>query len=154
MNDIITKNLFEFWDYIGRENNIYLESSNYKAVSVVDSDWPNRVYDIEDTVENYEEIIKLSNNSLLPNNNALDKQTYLLNYNKVQLRFTQMNMSLNLNNNRIEITNNDNIHQIESKSDAFEFGNMATEAYGYKVDGTVVYNLCKDSIGTIPKGRG
>ena len=44
MNDIITKNLFEFWGFIGQKNNIYIESSNYKAVSVVGSDWPKRVY--------------------------------------------------------------------------------------------------------------
>jgi hypothetical protein len=54
-------------------------------------------------------------------------------------------MSLDLNNYKNEITNNDNIHQIESKSDAFEFANIASESFGYKVDGTIVYNLCKDS---------
>jgi len=145
MNDIITKNLFEFWDFIGQKNNIYIESSNYKAVSVVGSDWPKRIYAIEDKIESYEEIIKLSNDSLLPNIITLDKHTDLINYNKTQLRFTQTNMCLDLNNYKNEITNNDNIHQIKSKSDAFEFANIASESFGYKVDGTIVYNLCKDN---------
>ena len=81
----------------------------------------------------------------MPNTITLDKHTDLLNYTKIRLRFTQMNMSLDLNNYKNEITNNDNIHQIESKSDAFDFANIASESFGYKVDGTIVYNLCKDS---------
>ena len=78
MNEIITKNLFEFWDYIGQHNNFYIESSNYKAVSVVGSDWPKRVFDIKDKIESYEEIITLSNDSSLPNIITLNK-TYRLN---------------------------------------------------------------------------
>ena len=145
MNDIITKNLFEFWDFIGQENNIYKESANYKSVSVVDSDWPNRVYAVEDKIECYEEIIKLSNESLLPNTITVSKHTDRLNYNKLQLRFSQTNMSLDLNNYRNEIIDNASIQQVESKSDAFEFASVATESFGYKVDGTIVYNLCKES---------
>jgi GNAT superfamily N-acetyltransferase len=148
MNNIITKNLFEFWDFIGQKNNIYIESSNYKAVSAVDSDWPKRVYAIEDKIENYEEIIQLSNESLLPNTITTDKHTDLLNCDKTQLLFAQTNMSLDLNNYKNEIIKNDNIHQIESKSDAFEFADIASESFGYKVDGTIIYSLCKDSFYT------
>jgi hypothetical protein len=55
-----------------------------------------------------------------------------------------MNMCLDLKNYTIEISKKENIHQIETKSDAFEFANIATESFSYKVDGTIVYNLCKD----------
>jgi hypothetical protein len=81
----------------------------------------------------------------LPNTITLDKHTDLLNCNKIQLRFTQTNMCLDLNNYKNEITNNDSIYLVESKSDAFEFANIASESFGYKVDGTIVYNLCKES---------
>jgi hypothetical protein len=145
MNDIITKNLFEFWSFIGRENNMYTETANYKTVSVADSDWPNRVYDVEDNIESYQEIIQLSNKSLLPNTITLDKHTDLINYNKIELRFKQTNMSLDLNNYKKENIKNDNIHQVETKSEALEFADIASESFGYKVDGTIVYNLCKDS---------
>lgn len=145
MNDVITKNLFEFWDFIGQKNNIYTESTNYKAVSVVGSDWPKRVYAIEDKIENYEEIIKLSNESLLPNFITIDKHTDLIDYNKTQLLFTQTNMCLDLNNYKNELSNNVNINQIETKSDAFEFAKIASESFGYKVDSTIIYNLCKDN---------
>ena len=145
MNDIITKNLFEFWDFIGQKNNNFTATPNYKAVSVVDSDWPNRVYAVEDKIENYEEIIQLSNASLLPNIITIDKQTDLLNFDKFQLRVALTNMSLDLNNYKNEITNNENIYPVASKSDAFEFAKIATESFGYKVDGAIVYNLCKDN---------
>jgi hypothetical protein len=145
MNDLITKNLFEFWDYIGRKNNIYIESSNYKAVCVKDSDWPNRIYAVEDKTEIYEEIINLSNQSLLPNIITLDNHSVFLNFNKIQPRLTLVNMSLDLNNYDSEIINNANIYQIESQSDAFDFAIIATESFGYKVDGMIVYNLIKDS---------
>ena len=98
MNDIITKNLFEFWSFIGRKNNIYTESRNYKAVSVPGSDWPNRVYAVEDKIESYQEVIELSKKSLLPNTITLDKHTELINYNKIEMRFKQTNMCLDLNN--------------------------------------------------------
>lgn len=145
MNEIITNNLFEFWDFIGQKNNIYTESANYKSVSVVDSDWPKRVYAIEDKIESYEEIIRLSNQDLLPNIITLHKHTDLLNCKNVQLLFSQMNMSLDLINYTHEISKSENIHQVETKSDAFEFANIASESFGYKVDGTIVYNLCKDN---------
>ena len=145
MNDVITKNLFEFWDYIGLKNNIYIESSNYKAVCVTDSDWPNRIYAIDDKKEIYEEIINLSNRSLLPNIILLDKHTDLLNFKKIQHRLTLVNMSLDLNNYTSEIKHNRNIYQVESQSDASDFAIIATESFGYKVDGMIVYNLSKDS---------
>jgi len=82
MNDLITNNLFELWNYIGNKNNIYIETSNYKVVSAVGSDWPKRVYAIEDKVESYEEIIKKSNESLLPNIITLSKYTDIINRKK------------------------------------------------------------------------
>jgi GNAT superfamily N-acetyltransferase len=145
MNEIITNNLFEFWNFIGQKNNIFKESSNYKAVSVIGSDWPKRVFDIKETTESYEEIIKLSNESLLPNIITLEKHSDLINYNKIQLLFTQTNMCLDLSNYKNEFSNNVNIHQIESQIDAFEFAKIASESFGYKVDATIIYNLCKDN---------
>ena len=76
----------------------------------------------------------------------LTKHTDLINYNKIQLLFKQTNMCLDLKDNKNEFLNNGNIHQIESKSDAFEFAKIASESFGYKVDGTIIYNLCKDNL--------
>jgi len=145
MNEIITNNLFEFWDFIGKKNNFYAETKNYKSVYAAGSDWPKRVYAIEDKIEIYEKIIRLSNQDILPNIITLHKHTDLLNCKNIQLLFSQINMSLDLSNYTAENPKNENIHQVETKSDAFEFANIASESFGYKVDGTIVYNLCKDS---------
>ena len=81
----------------------------------------------------------------MPNIILLDKHTDLLNFKKIQHRLTLVNMSLDLNNYTSEIKHNGNIYQVESQSDAFDFAIIATESFGYKVDGMIVYNLSKDS---------
>jgi len=143
MNNIIIDNLFEFWSYIGKQNNIYTETSDYKAVSVINSDWPKRIYAIEDKIENYEEIIKLSNQELLPNTITLHRQTDLINVNKIQLRFIQTNMCLDLKSYTNKITTNENIFQVVTKEDAFEFANIASKSFGYEVDNEIIFNICK-----------
>lgn len=145
MNDKITNNLFEFWSYIGQQNNIYTDSPNYKAVSVLGSDWPKRIYSIEDTTATYDEVIRLSNQDLLPNSITLDENKALTIRNKTQLLFTQINMSLDLKNYTSENVKNKSIHQIETKTEAFEFAAIASQSFGYKVDGEIIYNICKDS---------
>ena len=44
MNQEIINNLYEFWEYIGKKIGRLVENDHYKAVSVVESDWPNRVF--------------------------------------------------------------------------------------------------------------
>jgi GNAT superfamily N-acetyltransferase len=145
MNKKITNNLFEFWSYIGKQNNIYSDYSNYKAVSVLGSEWPNRIYYIEDKIEIYDEIIELCNQNLLPNIITLDTNLGLLNPEKTQLLFTQTNMSLDLKHYTNKISKNSNIYQIETKVDAIDFANIASQSFGYRVDSEIVYNICKES---------
>ena len=40
-------------------------------------------------------------------------------------------MSLDLNNYKNEYAKNDKIQQVESKSDAFVFANIASKSFGY-----------------------
>jgi GNAT superfamily N-acetyltransferase len=145
MNDLITNNLFEFWSFVGQQNDVYSEYSNYKAVSVTGSDWPNRIYALDDQLYSFDEIIRLSNQYKLPNIITTHKHKNILTFNKIQKRFTQVNMSLDLMTYHAEISKNHNIYQIETKSDAFEFANIASESFGYKVDGRIVYPVSKDN---------
>ena len=145
MNNKITNNLFEFWSYVGKQNNIYSDYLNYKAVSVLGSDWPNRIYCIKDSIEIYDEIIELCNQNLLPNIITLDTNTGLLNPEKTQLLFTQTNMSLDLKHYTNKISKTSNIFQIETKADAIAFANIASQSFGYSVDSEIVYNICKEN---------
>lgn len=143
-NDLITDNLFEFWSHIGRENKIYSTTPKYRAVHAAGSDWPNRIYAIEDDADNYEEIIALSRKGMLPPVMALEKRSNLLDYGKLKLGVSLVNMSLDLSGQTVEYTGKQNIHQIETKAEAVQFANIATESFGYRLDGEIVYNLCKD----------
>ena len=143
-NELITGNLFEFWSHIGRENKIYAAAPKYQAVYAAGSDWPNRIYAMEDDAENYEAIIALSRQGALPPVMALNKRSKLLDYGKLQLRVSLVNMSLDLNSRPTEYTGKENIHQIGTKAEAVQFADIATESFGYKVDGEIVYNIAKD----------
>jgi hypothetical protein len=46
MNKEILDNLYELWTYIGKKAGRLVENDNFKSVSMVDSDWPNRVFSI------------------------------------------------------------------------------------------------------------
>lgn len=144
MNEKIANNLFEFWDYIGQNNGIYSETKNYKSVNVSGSDWPRRVYAIEDKTESYDEIIRLSSQGLLPDIFTLYHPTGLINDKNVEVLFSQMNMALDLSTYEGESSKNENIRLVETKSDAVEFANIASASFGYRVDGEIVYRLCKD----------
>lgn len=146
MNDIITNNLFEFWDLIGQKNNIYKQTSDYKSVSAINSDWPRRVYAITDRIEIYEEVIELSSKNILPDIITVDGASGIPNSAKIQLRFAQTNMSLDLSGYKNNSTGSVSIHPVTSRSDAFEFAHVATESFGYRVEGAIVYSLCRDNL--------
>jgi ribosomal protein S18 acetylase RimI-like enzyme len=145
MNESITRNLFEFWTYIGRQNNLYREFPHYKAVTVVGSDWPKRVYDVTDKREVYDEVIRLASQNLLPNMMTLDKKTGLPDRDNTQLILTQTNMALPRKNYPRENPEDASIYPVKTKSEALEFARVASLSFGYRVDGEIVFNLCQDS---------
>jgi GNAT superfamily N-acetyltransferase len=144
-SDIITNNLFDLWSHIGRVNGMYTEHAQFKTVSVIGSDWPNRIYAVADTIERFDEIIGLSNQQVLPNIITLHNHAGIAKNEKMQPRFTQVNMALDVNLFTDEIALNPNINPIETLSEAKEFARIATEAFGYRVDGEIVCALSRDS---------
>ena len=145
MNDKIINNLFEFWSYIGLQNNSYKEYQNFKVVSINRSDWPKRVYDVFDSIENYDEIAKLYKTDNFPKIITIHKPNKFLDFTKFELSFTHINMGLNLNFHKNEPFENENIYQVKTKSEAFEFAKIASQAFNYNVNGEVVYNMSKHS---------
>ncbi len=145
MNNKIVKNLFEFWSYIGIQNNSFNNNKKFKTVSILGADWPKRVYDVVDSIESYEEISKSNIIDSFPKIVTIHKPTKFLDLNKFQLSFTHINMGLDLKNNKNESFQNKNIYQIKTKSDVAEFAKVASQAFNYHVDGAVVYNVAKNS---------
>lgn len=145
MNKEIINNLYEFWTYIGRKTGRFVENDHYKSVSVVDSDWPNRVFSISPGEDILSDIINLIQRKLLPNNIAMPKPNNLENHAHAKLFLRQRNMALNLKKTEINFENDNNVKQVTSKEDALKFAKTASESFGYKVDGNIIYLLSEDS---------
>lgn len=145
MNKAIINNLYEFWTYIGKTTNKLTETENYKAVSMVDSDWPNRLFDVSDKDEILTDIIDMSLQYQLPNIITLAKPNPLASDHNARLKFGQKNMAINLNELDANFDKDEHIFQVKSKKDAIGFASTASVAFGYQVDGEVVDAICRDT---------
>lgn len=145
MNTAIVKNLFEFWTYIGQITNTLTQTLNYKAVSMQNSDWPNRVFSIRDKKDLFSEIVERSSKGLLPDMITCTKPSELSSSNSVKLLFSQRNMALDLKDIKLSNASDSYIHKVESLKDAEEFAQVATKAFGYCIDSAVVYAANKDA---------
>ena len=54
-------------------------------------------------------------------------------------------MALNLKTVEIQSKNDENIKQVRTKEDALNFAKTASDAFGYKVDGNIVYLVSEDT---------
>jgi ribosomal protein S18 acetylase RimI-like enzyme len=145
MNKEILNNLYEFWSYVGKKTRRLVENNHYKSVSVIDSDWPNRVFSISDGKNILSEIIDLIRGKLLPNIIAVPKPNSLENRSYSKLFLTQRNMALSLKTEGMSLKDDVNIKQVRTKEDAFNFAKTASDAFEYKVDGNIIYLLSEDS---------
>ena len=145
MNKEILNNLYEFWVYIGQKTGRLVENDNYKSVSMIDSDWPNRVFSFSTGKDILSEIIDLIQGKLLPNMVTISKPNSLENHIHSKLFLTQRNMALNMKTAERIFKNDENVKQVRTKEDALEFAKTASDAFGYKVDGNIVYLVSEDS---------
>ena len=145
MNKKILNNLYEFWSYIGKKTRRLVENDHYKSVSVIDSDWPNRVFSISEGKDILSEIIDLIQGKLLPNIIAVPKPNSLENLSYSKLFLTQRNMAVSLETEGMNLKDDVNIKQVRTKEDALNFAKTASDAFGYKVDGNIIYLLSEDS---------
>lgn len=142
MNNQIINNLYEFWKHIGDLNNRLIETENYCAVSMDNSDWPNRVFDIQN---DFEIIQKLSKENKLPEIITLTKPNKLNSNSDYEFIFGQRNMTLNLNKILINISDKPNIKRVKTENDSIDFAKTASESFGYRVDHKVISNLVSNS---------
>lgn len=145
MNDEILNNLYEFWTYIGEKTNKLIKNENYSSISLINSDYPNRIFSVSPKKEILPEIIDLSQRKLLPNIVTIPKPNGLENNSKVELLFRQTNMALELKMVEATFEMDENIHQVRSREDAFSFAKTASEAFGSRVDGDIIYSISEDS---------
>lgn len=149
MKEQITKNLYEFWSYIGEASNKFQKTENYSAILMKDSDWPNRVFDVKLTESNINEIAKLSYEGKLAKILTIGEGNNLTNHPNFKLKFEQKNMAIEMEKVEESDFRNPNIKQVLNKEDTSRFSAIATEAFGYKVD----ENVAHSSIGKSNKLR-
>ena len=145
MNEEILNNLYELWTYIGKKTGRLIENDNYKSVPMVDSDWPNRVFSLAAGKEVLSNIIDLIHGKLLPNVVAVPKSSGLENHSHSKLFLVQKNMALNLKTLERNFKTNVNIRQVLTKEAALSFAKTASKAFGYRVDGNIIFLLSEDS---------
>lgn len=145
MNDQIINNLYEFWKHIGNLNNKLIETGNYCAVSMDNSDWPNRVFDIQNDFDIIEEIQILSKENKLPEIITLTKPNKLNSNSDYEFVFGQKNMTLDLNKISITVSDKPNIKRVKTENDSVDFAETASESFGYRVDHKVILNLVNNS---------
>ena len=96
MNNQIINNLYEFWREIGRLTNKQTETAYYSVVSMDDSDWPNRIFDLKNNNDIIIEILKLSQEEKLPEIITITKRNDLRGKLDFEFLFRQKNMALDL----------------------------------------------------------
>ncbi len=126
MNVQIINNLYEFWTQIGLLTNRFTKTEQCSAVSVLDSDWPNRFFDFENTPELIEKILSLVQNGKLPDIITTTKPNILKDNSSFEFVFGQKNMALNLKSIKMPLIENKAIKPIKTKKDAINFAKTAS----------------------------
>ncbi len=145
MNNTIVQNLFEFWKHIGALTDGLIENKAYTAVSMDDSDWPNRIFGIENSPKIVEEVIQLSKANQLPKMITISNTDDFKERADVEFCFAQRNMALDMSLYSADDVVNHNICRVQNEAEAVDFTNTASNAFGYKVDPEVVSIIAKKS---------
>jgi ribosomal protein S18 acetylase RimI-like enzyme len=145
VNALIINNLYELWDQIGNMTNKLFKMQNYTVVSMGDSDWPNRIYNLKDDTESLTEILQLSRQNKLPEFIAIPKPNNLERNTNLEFVTQQKNMALGLELISNKTIINPNIIQVKTEKEAIYFADTASKSFGYKVDSQVVYSIVQNS---------
>ena len=117
MNKQITNNLYELWKHIGSLTTKLVETENYSTVSMDNSDWPNRIFDLKNNNNIFKEILKLCQEGKLPEIITIPKPNDLRNNSSFEFIFRQINMALDLKSMTNELSINPNIERVETEKD-------------------------------------
>jgi len=145
MDKKIVNDLYEFWTYIGETMGLLIDTEDYKAVSVLNSDWPKRVFAIADKADLIAEIIKLSGIGVLPDRITLLSPNELKGNPSLEISLSQKNMAIDLTTVDNDFDQDENIFQVRSRADALDFANTASISFGYKVDAEIVFKISQDA---------
>ncbi len=145
MNELIINNLYELWNQIGNMTNKLYKTENYTAVSMGDSDWPDRIYNLKDDTGSLTEILQLSRQNKLPEIITIPKPNNFERNPDLEFVMQQKNMAVDLKLILNKTIINPDIIQVKTEKEAAYFADTASESFGYKVDSQVVYSMVQNS---------
>ncbi len=148
MNNVIVQNLFELWKHIGSLTGRLTETTEYVAVSMDGSDWPNRIFDVKCSTKLIDEVVKLSKANQLPKMITISYTDDFMDRADFEFRFAQRNMALDMSLMAEGKIVNSQITRVQTEEDAVNFANTASNAFGYKVDPDVVSIIASKSKST------
>ncbi|UTW65749.1 GNAT family N-acetyltransferase [bacterium SCSIO 12643] len=146
MNQHIVENLFELWDFVGQQNQTLVQTEHWNYIDLKDSDWPKRVYRVQNETEVYVQIKSEYIARKIPGLVTVpEKLPVGVELGTVAVR--QKNMALRLSVNQ-DYTQDIHIQKVESNAQAVLFAKTASQSFGYYVDHEIIQNLI-DSTDTI-----
>lgn len=145
MNEQIINNLYELWEQIGEMTNRHSKTENYSTVSMEDSDWPNRIFNLKNDTESFNEVFQLSQEGSLPEILTVQESNELRDNSKLQFVMEQKNMALDMELISKSVVGNPNIKKVKTEKDAVDFAKTASKSFGYKVDSEVINTIVQNS---------
>ncbi|MGN7824331.1 GNAT family N-acetyltransferase [Chitinophaga sp. 22536] len=142
----IIGNLFEHWAYVGERAGLLTTAPFYKAIMPEGSDWPRRVFDVQNTTA-LTEISTQIKAGLLPDAvtftasvaEAFGPQLAAAGF---QPKMTLQGMIIYLRENPPGACSDKIVFRLaESEADAYSFATIAAGSFNYRVDGAVVARL-------------
>lgn len=145
MNEQIINNLYELWEQIGNMTNKLSKTENYSIVSMGDSDWPNRIFNLKNDTESFFEIFQLSKEGRLPEMLTINEPMEWSDNPNLQFVMSQKNMAIDMKLISKDVVANPNVKQVMKEKDAIDFAETASKSFGYKVDSKVIYTIVQNS---------
>lgn len=145
MNDQIIHNLYEFWKHIGALNCGLIETAKYSAVSMAHSDWPTRIFNLQNDSDSIDEIKHLSKKNELPDTVTITSPNDLNRDADFEFVFGQTNMAFDLNFFSMNSPQDLNVKRVRTVEESIEFANTASASFGYRVNPDVIIQLVKKS---------
>jgi GNAT superfamily N-acetyltransferase len=145
MNNIIVKNLFEYWTVVGSLNQSLRQTPYFKYNPIQNSDWPKRVFELENSAEALDAIIELLPTANFPARITTSGLHTIQHDERFQFNFGLQNMAMSLNDAQFPYQETPEIHQVVDTDEILAYAHVATVAFKYHFNADVFANVLHQS---------
>lgn len=145
MNDIIVKNLFEYWTLVGSSNQSLRQTPYFKYSPIQNSDWPKRVFELENSAEALNAIVELLPTDNFPARIATSGSHAIQHDERFLFNFGLQNMAMPLEDAKFPFEETPEIHQVVDTEEILAYAHVATVAFKYHFNADVFANTLHQS---------